>query len=87
MAEKDTIDANKIISDWRDIYGKSFELTNDCFFNYMKMHGFPGIVRILKAGHEIDFEEEDLKRKCGIKSSGNIKFLLNFFKHHYKQPI
>ena len=46
--------------------GKSFELTPQCFFNYMQIQGFPGLARSLKVGHTIDFDIENIKQRCGI---------------------
>ena len=37
-----------------------------CYKNYMKLKGFIGIARTFKSGHEITFDDESIRKSCGV---------------------
>ena len=51
---------DNILTEW-------LEQESNCYKHYMKLKGFIGIVRTFKAGHEINFDDDNIKESCGVK--------------------
>ena len=71
------ITANYLINSWKQNSNNEdlINISNDCFLNYMQLHGFPDIVRIYKGGHEVVFDNQQLMN-CNIVGVENLESLL-----------